>query len=282
MKSGNIVLIGPTNSGKSTLVNSIMGRRVTLVSRKKQSTTFNQKLTKNISEFESILQDTPGTFASMKKISNKVISSPFAEIDNAVIIYLVLDISKKTKTEFKRIQSSLKDKIIDQKIFLVLNKIDKCNDEDVLKSINFYSKESLIQEIFPVSSINGDGVSRLLERSNKYLKIKESKYQSKDKVQIKKELFYSEVTREKILDKVHKEIPYQCDVITDKVENRKNEIKIFQTIEVRRKSHKSIVIGKRGSLLKEIGSSSRKEIAKHENKKIHLFLFIKVVSEKKL
>ena len=155
-------------------------------------------------------------------------------------------------------------------------------DEDVLKSINFYSKESLIQEIFPVSSINGDGVSRLLERSNKYLKIKESKYQSKDKVQIKKELFYSEVTREKILDKVHKEIPYQCDVITDKVENRKNEIKIFQTIEVRRKSHKSIVIGKRGSLLKEIGSSSRKEIAKHENKKIHLFLFVKVVSEKKL
>ena len=135
MKSGNIVLIGPTNSGKSTLVNSIMGRRVTLVSRKKQSTTFNQKLTKNISEFEYILQDTPGTFASMKKISNKVISSPFAEIDNAVIIYLVLDISKKTKTEFKRIQSSLKDKIIDQKIFLVLNKIDKCNDEDVLKSI---------------------------------------------------------------------------------------------------------------------------------------------------
>ena len=250
MKSGNIVLIGPTNSGKSTLVNSIMGRRVTLVSRKKQSTTFNQKLTKNISEFEYILQDTPGTFASMKKISNKVVSSPFAEIDNAVIIYLVLDISKKTKTEFKRIQSSLKDKIIDQKIFLVLNKIDKCNDIDVLKSINFYSKENLIQEIFPVSSINGDGVSRLLERSNKYLKIKESKYQSKDKVQIKKELFYSEVTREKILDKVHKEIPYQCDVITDKVENRKNEIKIFQTIEVRRKSHKSIVIGKRGSLLK--------------------------------
>ena len=178
MKSGNIVLLGPTNSGKSTLVNSIMGRRVTLVSRKKQSTTFNQKLTKNISEFEYILQDTPGTFASMKKISNKVVSSPFAEIDNAVIIYLVLDISKKTKTEFKRIQSSLKDKIIDQKIFLVLNKIDKCNDEDVLKSINFYSKECLIQEIFPVSSINGDGVSRLLESSNKYLKIKESKYLS--------------------------------------------------------------------------------------------------------
>ena len=167
MKTGNIVLIGPTNSGKSTLVNSIIGRRVTLVSRKKQSTTFNQKLTKNISEFEYILQDTPGTFASMKKISNKVVSSPFAEIDNAVIIYLVLDISKKTKTEFKRIQSSLKDKIIDQKVFLVLNKIDKCNDEDILKSINIYSKENLIHEIFPVSSIKGDGVSRLLERSPK-------------------------------------------------------------------------------------------------------------------
>ena len=93
MKSGNIILIGPTNSGKSTLINTIIGKRVTLVSRKKQSTTFNQKLYKYISEYQYILQDTPGFFNSPKKISQKLSSAPLADIDNSVLIYGVIDAS---------------------------------------------------------------------------------------------------------------------------------------------------------------------------------------------
>ena len=93
MKSGNIVLIGPTNSGKSSLVNKIMGQRVSLVSRKKQSTTFNQKVYKKFSENEFIIQDTPGFFSSRKKINNNIISSPLAEIETSDLIYVVVDIS---------------------------------------------------------------------------------------------------------------------------------------------------------------------------------------------
>jgi GTP-binding protein Era len=111
MKSGVILLIGPTNSGKSTLLNKIIGKRVSLVSRKKQSTTFNQKAVKNLSEAEIVLQDTPGIFSSTKKISNKMSTSAIAEIETATLIYLVLDISKKIEPTLKKIIKTLNDKI---------------------------------------------------------------------------------------------------------------------------------------------------------------------------
>ena len=95
MKSGSILLLGPTNSGKSTLLNKIVGKRVTMVSRKQQSTTFNQKAVINISEAEFIFSDTPGIFASTKRISNKMTNSAFSELDQVHLIFLVIDVSKK-------------------------------------------------------------------------------------------------------------------------------------------------------------------------------------------
>jgi len=280
MKSGNITLIGPTNSGKSSLVNQIIGKRVSLVSRKKQSTIFNQKVSKKISENEFIIQDTPGFFSSKKKIKNNVISSPFAEIEMSNIIYVVIDVSLRSNQNYKKIIQSLKEIIYKQKIFLILNKIDKIKKELQLKAIKYYSNEKIFDEIFPVSSLTGEGIDKLLEYSKKFTSKNIKKNQSKIPINIKKKLFYAEVTREKILDKVHKEIPYQCRVLTEKITNFKSQIKIHQSIEVRRKSHKNIIIGNKGLMLKEIGLASRKEIAKYENKKIHLFLFVKLNSNK--
>ena len=107
MKSGNITLIGPTNSGKSSLINQIIGKRVSLVSRKKQSTIFNQKVSKKISENEFIIQDTPGFFSSKKKIKNNVISSPFAEIEMSNIIFVVIDVSLRSNQNYKKIIQSV-------------------------------------------------------------------------------------------------------------------------------------------------------------------------------
>ena len=280
MKSGNITLIGPTNSGKSSLVNQIIGKRVSLVSRKEQSTIFNQKVSKKISENEFIIQDTPGFFSSKKKIKNNVISSPFAEIEMSNIIYVVIDVSLRSNQNYKKIIQSLKEIIYKQKIFLILNKIDKIKKELLLKAIKYYSNEKIFDEIFPVSSLTGEGIDNLLEHSKKFTSKNIKKNQSKTPMNIKKKLFYAEVTREKILDKVHKEIPYQCRVLTEKITNFKSQIKIHQSIEVRRKSHKNIIIGNKGLMLKEIGLASRKEIAKYENKKIHLFLFVKLNGNK--
>ena len=280
MKSGNIILIGPTNSGKSTLINTIIGKRVTLVSRKKQSTTFNQKLYKYISEYQYILQDTPGFFNSPKKISQKLSSAPLADIDNAVLIYVVIDASRKITSIYKKIFLSLEKQLSDQKVFLILNKTDKIKNEEILKKIKFFENNKVINQIFPISALTGYGTELLLQKSKIYLKNKKNT-SSKKTVQIKKEIFYAEVTREKIFDKVHKEIPYYCDIITDKIVNQLKTVKIHQTIIVRKKSHKNIIIGKNGTLLKDIGTESRKEISKFENKKIHLFLFVRLVKEKK-
>mgnify|MGYP001229937007 FL=1 len=280
MKSGNIILIGPTNSGKSTLINTIIGKRVTLVSRKKQSTTFNQKLYKYISEYQYILQDTPGFFNSPKKISQKLSSAPLADIDNAVLIYVVIDASRKITSIYKKIFLSLEKQLRDQKVFLILNKTDKIKNEEILNKIKFFENNKVINQIFPISALTGYGTELLLQKSKIYLKNKKNT-SSKKTVQIKKEIFYAEVTREKIFDKVHKEIPYYCDIITDKIVNQLKTVKIYQTIIVRKKSHKNIIIGKNGALLKDIGTESRKEISKFENKKIHLFLFVRLVKEKK-
>ena len=280
MKSGNIILIGPTNSGKSTLINTIIGKRVTLVSRKKQSTTFNQKLYKYISEYQFILQDTPGFFNSPKKISQKLSSAPLADIDNAVLIYVVIDASRKITSIYKKIFLSLEKQLRDQKVFLILNKTDKIKNEEILNKIKFFENNKVINQIFPISALTGYGTELLLQKSKIYLKNKKNT-SSKKTVQIKKEIFYAEVTREKIFDKVHKEIPYYCDIITDKIVNQLKTVKIHQTIIVRKKSHKNIIIGKNGALLKDIGTESRKEISKFENKKIHLFLFVRLVKEKK-
>ena len=280
MKSGNIILIGPTNSGKSTLINTIIGKRVTLVSRKKQSTTFNQKLYKYISEYQYILQDTPGFFNSPKKISQKLSYAPLADIDNAVLIYVVIDASRKITSIYKKIFLSLEKQLSDQKVFLILNKTDKIKNEEILKKIKLFENNKVINQIFPISALTGYGTELLLQKSKIYLKNKKNT-SSKKTIQIKKEIFYAEVTREKIFDKVHKEIPYYCDIITDKIVNQLKTVKIYQTIIVRKKSHKNIIIGKNGALLKEIGTESRKEISKFENKKINLFLFVRLVKEKK-
>jgi GTP-binding protein Era len=119
-----------------------------------------------------------------------------------------------------------------------------------------------------------------LEFTKKYLPKTNQKYSKKKTTLLKKDLFYSEITREKIYDKIHKEIPYLCKVHTEKIKKTKDVITIHQRIAISRKSHKNILIGKRGSTLKEIGSQSRREIAKFENKKINLFLFVKLESEK--
>ena len=280
MKSGTILLIGPTNSGKSTLLNKIIGKRVTLVSRKKQSTTFNQKAVKNFSEAEIILHDTPGIFSSTKKISNKMSNSAISEIETSAIVYLVLDISKKIEPTLKKILNTLYKKVDNQKIFLILNKIDKLSRDNIILKIKDYKDQTKLEDIFPISALDGEGINDLLEFTKKYLPNSRQKYSKKKTVLLKKELFYSEITREKIYNNIHKEIPYLCKVHTEGIKKSKDEITIHQRISINKKSHKNILIGKRGSTLKEIGSQSRQEIAKFENKKINLFLFVKLESER--
>ena len=276
MKSGITLLLGATNSGKSTLVNQIVGKRVSMVSRKKQSTTFNQKAVKNISEVEYILQDTPGIYSAKTKISNKMTNTAFSSIDEADLILVVVDSGSTKNSEINKIIKTLNDVPHRAKVFLVLNKIDKVNKETILQKINDLGDMDLFKEIFPISALTGEGVEEMLGFIKKYLPDAEKKYSNKKTLFIKKDVYYTEVTREKVYDRTHKEIPYECSVTTDKISNSKSAITIHQTIHVHRKSHKYILVGNKGSNLKIIGETSRKEISKFMNKKINLFLFVKL------
>jgi len=281
MKSGITLLLGATNSGKSTLVNQIVGKRVSMVSRKKQSTTFNQKAVKNISEVEYILQDTPGIYSAKTKISNKMTNTAFSSIDEADLILVVVDSGSTKNSEINKIIKTLNDVPHRAKVFLVLNKIDKVNKETILQKINDLGDMDLFEEIFPISALTGEGVEEMLGFIKKYLPDAEKKYSNKKTLFIKKDVYYTEVTREKVYDRTHKEIPYECSVTTDKISNSKSAITIHQTIHVHRKSHKYILVGNKGSNLKIIGETSRKEISKFMNKKINLFLFVKLTSPNK-
>ena len=281
MKSGITLLLGATNSGKSTLVNQIVGKRVSMVSRKKQSTTFNQKAVKNISEVEYILQDTPGIYSAKTKISNKMTNTAFSSIDEADLILVVVDSGSTKNSEINKIIKTLSDVPHRAKVFLVLNKIDKVNKETILQKINDLGDMDLFEEIFPISALTGEGVEEMLGFIKKYLPDAEKKYSNKKTLFIKKDVYYTEVTREKVYDRTHKEIPYECSVTTDKISNSKSAITIHQTIHVHRKSHKYILVGNKGSNLKIIGETSRKEISKFMNKKINLFLFVELTSPNK-
>ena len=278
MKSGTILLLGATNSGKSTLVNQIVGKRVSMVSRKKQSTTFNQKAVKNISETEFILQDTPGIYSAKTKISNRMTNTAFSAIDEANLILVVVDSGSTKNSEIDKIIKTLNESNQTTKIFLVLNKTDKVSREMVLEKIKALGDMSLFEEIFPISALIGDGVQEMLDIIKKYLPKSEKKFSNKKTLLVSKDIYYTEVTREKLYDRTHKEIPYECKITTDKISNSKNAITIHQTIHINKKSHKYILVGNKGSNLKSIGESSRLEISKFMNKKVNLFLFVKLTS----
>ena len=278
MKSGTILLLGATNSGKSTLVNQIVGKRVSMVSRKKQSTTFNQKAVKNISETEFILQDTPGIYSAKTKISNRMTNTAFSAIDEANLILVVVDSGSTKNSEIDKIIKTLNESNQTTKIFLVLNKTDKVSREMVLEKIKALGDMNLFEEIFPISALIGDGVQEMLDVIKKYLPKSEKKFSNKKTLLVSKDVYCTEVTREKLYDRTHKEIPYECKITTDKISNSKNAITIHQTIHINKKSHKYILVGNKGSNLKSIGESSRLEISKFMNKKVNLFLFVKLTS----
>jgi GTP-binding protein Era len=237
MKSGTILLLGATNSGKSTLVNQIVGKRVSMVSRKKQSTTFNQKAVKNISETEFILQDTPGIYSAKTKISNRMTNTAFSAIDEANLILVVVDSGSTKNSEIDKIIKTLNESNQTTKIFLVLNKTDKVSREMVLEKIKALGDMSLFEEIFPISALIGDGVQEMLDIIKKYLPKSEKKFSNKKTLFVSKDVYYTEVTREKLYDRTHKEIPYECKITTDKISNSKNAITIHQTIHINKKSH---------------------------------------------
>lgn len=267
-KCGFVTIIGETNAGKSTLINQMVGQKVSIVSRKIQTTlskTLGIVLHKNS---QIIFIDTPG-FLRGKNIENlqKIAWDAFRESDD---ILFIVDVNKKS---FKNSVELLQKINESKKVSLIMNKVDLAHKPKLLELASMFSKIRDFENIFMISATEGNGVAAILDYLANVMPDGEWIYDEDTVTDSSFEKYTSEITREHVYHRLHQEIPYKCIVKTEQYQTQPDgSVKIVQHIYVQNDSHKMIVLGKKGEKIKAIGAASRKELASLLNQKVHLFL----------
>jgi GTP-binding protein Era len=276
MKSGFVSVIGRPNVGKSTLVNSFIGRKIAITSDKPQTTRNNIQGIYHDSDYELIFIDTPGIHKPKNKLGRILNAQAYFTINDADVILLVMDVTESLGTGDRFVINKLKT--IDKPVILILNKIDRIQKEEILKKIDEYKDLFNFAEIVPVSALKNDNIELLINIIKKYI-TDTMKYYDDDQVTDKtKEFIISEYIREKILDLTNDEVPHLVTCLVESIKDNNYICEIDALIIVERESLKKIIIGKNGSMIKEIGTRSRIDIEKLVGKKVFLKLFVKVVS----
>lgn len=276
-KCGYVAVLGETNAGKSTLINKMVGQKVSITSRKIQTTL---SRTLGIALYENsqiIFIDTPGFLHSNTKSAeslSKVAWDAFRETEN---ILFVIDVNKKN---FDTSISLLKKIDEEKKVSLVMNKVDLIHKPELLKSAKMFSDVRNFEKIFMVSSINGSGVKDILKYLAEIVPQNDWVYSQDEITDSSFEKYTSEITREHIYHRLHEEIPYKCKVETESYDEQKDgSIKIVQNIHVKNNAHKIIFLGHKGGKIKAIGEAARKELSNFFERNVHLFLYV-LVDEK--
>ena len=274
-RCGFVALIGAPNVGKSTLVNALVGSKVTIVSRKVQTT---RALIRGIvieNHAQIILVDTPGIFAPKRRLDRAMVSTAWSGAHDADLVCVLLDARSGIDDEADVILTKLAG-VAHPKI-LVLNKIDLVLREKLLALTQAANARLPFEHTFMVSALSGDGVDDL--RRALAQRVPEGPYHYPEDQMSDAPLRHlaAEITREKIYRHLHQELPYQSTVETDTWTERDDKsVRIDQTIFVERDSQRKIVLGKNGATIKAIGADSRKEIGEILGQPVHLFLFVKV------
>jgi len=274
-RCGFVALIGAPNVGKSTLVNALVGSKVTIVSRKVQTT---RALIRGIvveNNAQIILVDTPGIFAPKRRLDRAMVSTAWSGAHDADLVCVLLDAKAGLDEEADGILSKAAS-VAHEKI-LVLNKIDLVPREKLLALAKAANDRMAFARTFMVSALSGDGVDDLRQSLGDMVPAGPFLYPEDQMSDAPMRQLAAEITREKIYQKLHQELPYQSTVETDSWTERKdNSVRIEQTVFVERESQRKIVLGKGGATIKAIGADSRKEIAEILGVPVHLFLFVKV------
>ncbi len=274
-RCGFVALIGAPNVGKSTLVNALVGSMVTIVSRKVQTT---RALIRGIvidNSAQVILVDTPGIFAPKRRLDRAMVSTAWSGAHDADLVCVLLDAKAGLDEEAERILTKLAG--VDHEKILVLNKIDLIPREKLLALAQVANQRLPFAHTFMVSALTGDGVDDLRKALGEMVPPGPFLYPEDQMSDAPMRQLAAEITREKIYQKLHQELPYQSTVETDSWTERKdNSVRIEQTIFVERESQRKIVLGKGGGTIKAIGADARREIAEILGVPVHLFLFVKV------
>ena len=275
MKSGFVSLIGRPNVGKSTLLNTLINQKIAITSNKPQTTRNIIQGIYNDDGYQIVFVDTPGIHKPLNKLGkvlNKEAQSLAKDVD---LVLFVVDASEGIGAGDKKIISSFSE--TNSPIILVLNKVDRMNEEQIIKAINDYKDLYNFAEIVPISALSKSNVDRLIKVIKKYM-TDDMRYFDDDMITTSTLNFLvSEFVREKIFRMTEEEIPHSITCITSKYEEKKNIVNITVDIIVDRDSIKKIVIGKQGSLLKAVGIEARKDIENLIDKKVYLELYVKTI-----
>ena len=275
MKVGVVSIVGRPNAGKSTLLNAIIKEKVSITSDKPQTTRNNIQGIYNDDDTQIVFIDTPGVHKPVNKLGKFLNNETYSAFDTDIILFLV-DSSK----PFGKGDEFILDKIkeYDSKVFLVLSKIDKIKKDELYDLIMSYKDKYNFDEIIPVSSIKDNNVDELLNVIKSYLKEGTPYYADDLYTDQSVKFMISEIIREKIFRKTDKEIPYSTTVIIENYDENKSRVVINACIVVERDAVKKIIVGKGGSMIKEIGINAREDIEKLVGKRVDLELFVKTVN----
>ncbi len=274
-KCGFVAVVGAPNAGKSTLINALVGSKVTIVSPKVQTTRQRILGVALVGESQLILVDTPGIFSTPKRrLEKAMVRSAWDSLRDADGIMLIVDVSERDFTETHRILNHLEQ--YKTRMTIVLNKIDLIPKEKLLEIAQTFSRP-YVDQIFMISALKGDGVQDI--KDYWALKFPEGPWLfPEDQVSdLSARLLAAEITREEIFNRLHEELPYSIWVATESWEERQDgSVKIDQVIYVQRESQRPIVLGKGGHQIKAIGKAARQQLMVIFGRPVHLFLQVKV------
>ena len=273
---GFVAVIGATNAGKSTLVNTLVGAKVTIVSHKVQTTRMPVRGIAIEGASQMVFVDTPGIFAPKRRLDRAMVNAAWSGAAEADVVVLMIDAARGLGQDVEQIVARLGQNNAAKVI--VLNKIDRLDNKDLLLGqIARLSEQTAVDAVFMVSALNGDGVPELRRHLAAAVPAGPWHYAADDITDLPLRMLASEITREKIFDRLHQELPYSMTVETAQwKELRDGSVRIEQTLYVEREGQKKIVIGKGGQVIKQISSEARAELAEIVERPVHLFLFVKV------
>ncbi len=272
--SGFIAIIGPTNAGKSTLMNQIMGRKVSIVSHKVQTTRTRLRAIKMVGDRQLVFVDTPGVFKPSRRLDRAMVSAAMSALDDADAVLLVIDAQKGITQTVRDLIEKIKDH---KNLFVALNKVDAIAKSVLLPMVAELSQMAEFKEIFMISALKNDGVEQMLESLSAVMPQSPYLFEDKDAVDVPDMLYLAELTREKIYKYIHQELPYHINVVTEKVEtDDEGVLEIYQKIVVQNDAHKKIVVGRGGEQLKRIGTAARHDIQDQWGVNARLHLFVRV------
>lgn len=281
-KSGFISIIGRPNVGKSTLLNRIVGERIAITTHKPQTTRNKIMGIRNLSGEQSgqlIFLDTPGIHRATTPLNRAMVDAATGTFGNVDLLLLIAEAGAAPHPEDRFIIGALEESSLP--VFLIINKTDLVDKPLLLPLINSFANLYPFREILPISALKGDGVDRLIGEIWKVLP-EGPQYFPEEMMTDRSERFIAaEIIREKITIRTHQEIPYATAVVVDafKEDEAKNMIRIAATIHVAKDSQKGIIIGKKGAMLKEIGTRARLEMERFFAAKVFLELFVRVAKD---